>query len=255
MRLSKKAVLIFAVLLVTCALSDFPALAQERDEEQLPEDTNWWDNWYRDENHNKIDDLIEDMTRNDEFGIFINYDIHPEEEDVERLSGFDIDVKYVYQYIDVICARNVDISEVEAISNLPHVVMVKLEPTISPNLDISTRALKARESDEYSPQTAHDLGFLGGDETFRPSIAVLDSGVDDGGLFPNQRHSSLDDLDDDQSTNDPKRRAGVDFTQDESFMVPRDGSYDPDDVDGHGTHCGKACGCKDNRKLRNCQCG
>ena len=61
--------------------------------------------------------------------------------------------------------------------------------------------------------------------------------MDDGGFFPNQRHSSLDDMDDDPGTTDPKRIAGVDFTQDESMFVPRDGSYDPDDVDGHGTHC------------------
>jgi subtilisin family serine protease len=135
----------------------------------------------------------------------------------------------------VICARNVEFEGAKAVSRLPHVIMVKLEPFVYPTLDVSARATKARESDTYSPNTAFDLGFTGEDV----SIAILDSGVDDGGWAPGQKHDFLDDLDDDPVTNDAndrKRIAGVDFTQEESFLAPRDGSYDPDDTHGHGTH-------------------
>jgi serine protease AprX len=141
-------------------------------------------------------------------------------------------VKYVYKYIDVICARNVDFSDAKAISKLPHAVMVKLEPVTQTDLHISSRAIKARDSDNYSPNTAMDLGFTGKGVT----VAILDSGVDDYGRNPSQRHESLDDLDDDPTTSDQKFVAGVDFTQDDSIFAPRDGSYNPDDIDGHGTH-------------------
>ncbi|UCE39454.1 MAG: S8 family serine peptidase [Thermoplasmata archaeon] len=234
MELSKNIVLILTILLITCALTDSTGSpSEDTNNEKEDEAPKWWENWYRDSNHNKIDDLIEDLEPWEKIGIFINYECHPEEEDIERLSSFDLDVKYVYNYIDVICARNVVVFDVPKISELPRVVMVKIEPKIYPALDVSARAIKARESDLYSPYTAFDLGFTGDDI----SIAILDTGVDDGGALPNQHHESLDDLDDNPSTTDPKFKAGVDLTQEESVLAPRDGSFNPDDTHSHGTHC------------------
>ena len=236
MKISKKIVLILIILLIFSTLTQGIGATLDEKSQGILDTPVWWQNWRRDANHNKIDDLIEELPSGEKFGIFINYDRHPEEKDVNRLSRFDIDVKFVYKYIDVICARNVDFSSAKAISKLPHVVMVKLEPFVYPTLDISSRASKARESDNYSPKTAHELGFTGAGI----SIAILDTGVDDGGRAPGQKHEFLDDLDDDPVTNDVsdrKRIAGVDFTQEESFFAPRDGSYDPDDTHSHGTHC------------------
>ncbi|TRZ69231.1 MAG: peptidase S8 [Methanothrix sp.] len=53
------------------------------------------------------------------------------------------------------------------------------------------------------------------------TVAVLDTGID-------PRHRSLDDMDDDLSTNDPKIVAFKDFVNDRS---------EPYDDHGHGTHC------------------
>ena len=117
----------------------------------------WWHDWHRDANHNKIDDLIEDKPDDETFGIFINYDRHPEKDDVDRLLKFDIDVKYVYKTIDVICARDVNKKDAKEVALLFHVVMVKLEPKIYPMLDISSRAIKSRASDQYSPNTVEPL--------------------------------------------------------------------------------------------------
>lgn len=235
MSLSKNIAVMVSLIVIICSFPIVTALPMKEEGTNTEAgEPKWWENWHRDKNRNKIDDLIEELESEERIGIFIDYNRHPDQNDVSRLSKFDFDVKYVYKYIEVICARNVAVFDVKALSSLPHVVMVKLEPKIYPQLDISSRAIKARESNDYSPNTAAELGVTG--EGI--SIAILDSGVDDGGFFPNQHHESLDDLDDNPATaNDLKRIAGVDFTQEESFLVSRDGTYDPDDVDGHGTHC------------------
>ncbi|MCG2825743.1 MAG: S8 family serine peptidase [Thermoplasmatales archaeon] len=83
-------------------------------------------------------------------------------------------------------------------------------------LEVSCRAIKARESDEYSPNTAWDLGYTAKGIV----IAVIDTGVDDGD------HESLKN----------KFIAGVDFTKPFGPITnPDDGSVNPDDDSGHGT--------------------
>ncbi len=237
MSISKNIVLLLSFLLIMCSFPAVPALPMRNDGTIVEEgEQKWWENWQGDKNQNKIEDIIEGMAEEERINIFIDYDRHPDEEDIARLSKFDFVIKYVYKYIDVICARNVEVSDVNAISHFPHVVMVKLEPRVYLTLDISARAIKARESGEYSPNTAQELDTTGGTNEMI-SIAILDTGVDDGGFTPNQRHESLDDLDDNPATSDQKRIAGVDFTQEETFLTPRDGTYDPDDTNGHGTHC------------------
>ena len=233
MKISKNIALLTVILLILCSLTQgieatsFNSTSKEKGEPK------WWDDWKRDANHNKIDDLIEELPSSEKFGIFINYDRHPDGKDINRLYQFDFDVKFIYEYIDVICARNVVFSDVEAIVKLPRVVMVKLESKNSPALDISARSIKARESDNYSPNTAFDIDITG--ERIR--VAILDTGVDDWGRTPSQRHESVDDLDDNPSTSDQKFIAGIDFTQEESIFAPRDGTHNPDDTNGHGTHC------------------
>lgn len=231
MTLTKNSVIGIAIIIVLGSVTG--GSADLTGEDDTTEGNNWWDTWHRDVNRNHIDDLIEEKDEDQRIGIYINYDRHPDGGDEERLSDFDFTVKYVYKYIDVICAREVAVRDVSALTRLPHVVMVKLEPMIVPLLDISTKSIKARASEQYSPNTAEDIGPYTGKGI---SIAVIDSGVDNGGRNPTQHHDSVDDLDDDPSTNDPKFIAGVDFTEDESLFYPRDGSYDPDDTDGHGTH-------------------
>lgn len=83
-------------------------------------------------------------------------------------------------------------------------------------LDVSCRAIKARESSKYSPNTAWDLGYSGKGI----NIVIMDCGVDD-------EHESLQ----------GKFVAGVDFTEIESPLHPRDGSDNPDGKYFHGTVC------------------
>ncbi|MBU4255639.1 MAG: S8 family serine peptidase [Candidatus Thermoplasmatota archaeon] len=90
-----------------------------------------------------------------------------------------------------------------------------ITPMSSEASDIANPAVKAKQSNEYSPNTAWELGYTGKGI----NIAIMDTGVDDA-------HPSLK----------GKMLAGVDFTKPELFF-PRDGSYDPDDTNGHGTTC------------------
>ncbi|UCH88044.1 MAG: S8 family serine peptidase [Thermoplasmata archaeon] len=86
-------------------------------------------------------------------------------------------------------------------------------------LDIAISSVKVRESVEYSPETVWDLGYTGNGI----NIAVIDGGVDD-------EHPDLE----------GKFIAGADFTQPETILAPRDGTYNPDDELGHGTACAGA---------------
>ena len=94
--------------------------------------------------------------------------------------------------------------------------LISLVVPHSSALDVSCRAIKARQSDVYSPNTAWELGYTGKGIT----IAIIDFGID-------EEHESLQ----------GKFVAGVDFTKPDTPLTPRDGSYNPDAGNAHGTHC------------------
>jgi subtilisin family serine protease/phosphodiesterase/alkaline phosphatase D-like protein len=201
-----------------------------------PNSKEWWNHWNRDQNHNGIDDVLDDLmafnSETERTKIFIDYSEHPDKKDIDLLLNFDLEIRYVYNIIDTVCARNVRLSDIEKISRLPKVVMVEYEDDVHTLLDISARAVKAVYSDEYTPDTVEEMDILGRGV----SVAILDTGVDDGPApAPPPYHLSVDDMDDDIVTNDPKFIAGVDTTH---IGYVTDGSWNPDDafVPGHGTH-------------------
>ena len=194
---------------------------------------NRWLSWNRDGNHNGIDDVLDDMIvsipESERTKIFIDYSRSPTDEDIASLSKFDLKIDYVYHIVDTICARDVLISDIKELSLLPGVVMIEYEDDISGFLDISARAIKARGSVDYSVNTVHDMGILGRNIP----IAILDTGVDDDltrSLM--QHHDSVDDLDDDPDTDDPKFLAGADVRPGVTINVNPDDEVFP----GHGTH-------------------
>jgi subtilisin family serine protease len=193
----------------------------------------WWDHWVRDKDHNGIDDVLDNMIDSNpgtvRTKIFIDYSRPPTDEDISILSTFNLKIAYIYNIVDTICARNVLLSDIDKISNLNGVVMVEYEDDISGLLDISARAVKARNSIEYVGNNVHDLGILGRDI----SIAILDTGVDDDLTRTQiQHHDSVDDLDDDPETDDPKFLAGVEIRPSMILNINPDDKMSP----GHGTH-------------------
>lgn len=171
-----------------------------------------WSLWNRDQNHNKLDDLLDEKLKaglEEKVNIYINYKSRPTKFDVLELQKLKINISYQAKYIPTICAREVTLEQVKIIRRLPNIAMIEQQPYLVPALDISAASVKARNSEKYSPETAWELGYTGRGIV----IAVLDTGVDD-------RHESLE----------TKYVAGYDC----SLRVPRE--MNPDDEDGHGTH-------------------
>ncbi|WP_455392074.1 S8 family serine peptidase [[Eubacterium] cellulosolvens] len=166
-----------------------------------------------DNNDNKLRDILE----NNALGsgsIYVHYAHPPTTTDANTLDALGAEVEYICKYINVIQIAHPTLNTLKTIAGLSNVVSIELEPEIKPLLNVSAPAVKARESIEYSPDTAWELGYSG----TGISIAVLDTGVDDG-------HQSLQD----------KFIAGVDFAGASGRVTPKDGSYNPDDETGHGT--------------------
>jgi subtilisin family serine protease len=82
--------------------------------------------------------------------------------------------------------------------------------------DIANPATKARPSSEYSPHTAWELGYTGKGI----AICIMDTGVDD--LHPSLAGKWL---------------GGVDTSKPQTPLWPRDGTFNADDTNGHGTTC------------------
>jgi subtilisin family serine protease len=111
-------------------------------------------------------------------------------------------------YMDIGAAN---VPSLEAWTFSEHVSFIELRPPMVPDLDISSPAMRAGASEEYSPSTASDLGVDGSGI----NIAVLDTGVD------NTFHETFR----------GRVEYGIDFTGPTVVY-----GADPDDVDGHGTH-------------------
>ena len=147
--------------------------------------------------------------------------------------------------LDSIVIDHVPVSSLIEIWSLDGVVMIEEQNVIVPLLDKATRGSKVRDSEVYD-ETMRDFGYDGSGVV----IAILDTGVDN-------EHFSLDDFSDSNNDNekdpdelaDPKWVAGCDATS-WSSQDCEDGSHDPDDGDGHGTHvAGISLGTGDSRRI------
>jgi len=82
--------------------------------------------------------------------------------------------------------------------------------------DIATPSAKAKQSAEYSPHSAWELGYTGKGV----ALCIMDTGIDN-------QHPSLV----------GKWLGGADISKPQTPWWPRDGSFDADDTNGHGTTC------------------
>jgi serine protease AprX len=172
----------------------------------------------RDKDQNRISDFLDDeITRGPvKLPVIVLYDTELSEWHIQTLKELDVEILTIYWDVDMVALSYVPIQIINVISILPDVFRV--ENYGSPVLysDIATPAVKARESTLYSPFTAWELGYTGSGS----NIAIVDTGIDNG-------HPSLA----------GKWLGGVDLSKPETFLTPRDGTFDADDTNGHGTTC------------------
>ena len=138
--------------------------------------------------------------------------------------------------INSLVVDKVPVSALMDIYFLDGVVVIEMQNVMAPSNDIAARASKARDSEFYGNYIS-EQGLTGAGVV----IAVLDTGVDN-------EHRSLNDFDDQNDDPDPdpnsysdqKWFGGFDAT---SPNPNQDGSVDPNDGNGHGTHvAGSALG-------------
>ena len=198
----------------------------EFEDEDIYDFTPHWKDFSRDLNENGIDDLIEERT-DDDINIFVVYEHHPTDDDIEILESLGLVIHYRAKYVDSVIVNHVTRTETRSLRYLKGVSLIELSPNFKPVLDVSAKNVKVRPTDLADDGVKYDdvwemLGYNGAGV----NVAILDTGVN------NRDHESLDDMDDDLFTPlDEKYIAG--------WWGVGGRGVDPDDygITSHGTHC------------------
>jgi subtilisin family serine protease len=198
-----------------------PAMAPAIQGFTAQDDAPWWELSAMDADRDGIFDVLDTLVDSgsmETVDVLVDMDHGPTDADaLELATTVGSRAWGIFPTLDIVGLSAVPAAFIPKLLDVPGVVMV--EPSIDavPFQDVATRALRARESIEYSPYTAWELGVTGKGI----NLCIMDTGVDDA-------HPGLM----------GKFAAGVDFTKPERpRLYPRDGTYNPDDQGGHGTTC------------------
>ncbi|HKZ58396.1 MAG TPA: S8 family serine peptidase [Candidatus Thermoplasmatota archaeon] len=175
----------------------------------------WWLHSALDADGSGVHDALERLSLG-EFPtvIVVDYAVAPGDGDRGNLERLGLEVGLVLPSLLAITATARSPAQVRAAEALPETVMIESGGRPFLALDAANPAQKARESDEYSPNTAWNLGYSGAGVV----IAVMDTGADN-------EHPGLQ----------GKWLGGVDVSKPQTRLTPRDGTFDADDTQGHGT--------------------
>ena len=176
-----------------------------------------WPSWSRDADGNRLDDELDfwmaEPSR-ESFPVIVCYDRMPGAAQSRALEALGGPVGFRSNYLPYMTAT-LPRAAVRAALGLPGVVRIEAGVPLEPALETSVPAIGVDKVWE-------NFGLRGTDIT----ICVIDSGID-------ANHTSLDDLDDVNTTDDPKVIAFYDASDSPDIT---DGSTKPFDKDGHGTH-------------------
>ncbi|RJV00517.1 MAG: hypothetical protein DWC10_00105 [Candidatus Poseidoniales archaeon] len=213
------AVLCFALLLTPALALAAPVAVQVEEQQE-----GWWVNTSLDRNQNSIGDMVEKyhdhplfLNEDNTLPLIIDFDHTPTDMDVAMLER---EVGFVHEWsfprIDAVSGR-LPVDMILETTTLPGVVMLELDGLLQVQ---NGDAAVVHEVDLAQQQTGYDGSGI--------TVAVIDTGID-------SMHVGLDDLDDDNSTNDPKVIAFYDAVNaPDKTNGTEIQAYDDQ---GHGTHC------------------
>ena len=205
---------------VTVAAVATPATPQPQEE------VHWWEDTLMDKDKDGIDDDIwvalnntdfEWVDENGHIDVIVNLDHLPTQDDVTLLENeLDFVHLHTFHLIDSI-AGSVAVEDIVPMSRLPGVVMVELDSV-----------LQIVNSDMKDTHGVWDVYEATGYDGAGSVVAIIDTGIDG-------EHVGLDDLDDDNSTDDPKIIAFYDVINNAGLTNGTE--VFPYDDQGHGSHC------------------
>jgi subtilisin family serine protease len=162
---------------------------------ELLDDIPWWEDTIMDKNGDRIHDAIPAAIISTEYdwvddegriGLIVDFDHLPTEADEILLENeVDFRVQFRYHLIDSI-AGSVEVSQIENLVELPGVVFIEID-------GIFTVQMQDVKEIHGVTNVWDETGYTGAGSV----VAIIDTGID-------SDHLGLDDLDDDNSTNDPK---------------------------------------------------
>lgn len=241
-------------LLCDEALCERPTRLIERGDRASAEPPMWWLGYGPDLDWNGMDDRLQRVLAGEPsvsptaiigpdgrktVAIIVDYAWHPGEYEIEALRSVLDNHGWVgeegnawFQVMDSIDALVVDKVPVSALMDIYHleaVVVIEMQNVMIPFNGVATEATRSMPSEDYTAST-YERGYTGEGVV----IAILDTGVDN----EHRALNDFDDIDDEPdsdatSYNDQKWVAGFDAT---SSASNPDGTVDPDDGQGHGTH-------------------
>jgi|TARA_B110000116_G_scaffold271404_1_gene292074 subtilisin family serine protease len=190
------------------------------------EDIPWWEDTIMDKNGDRIHDAIPAAIKSTDYdwvddegriGLIVDFDHLPTEADEALLENeVDFRVQFRYHLINSI-AGSVEVSEITNLVNLPGVVFVEIDGIFN---------IQMNDVNEVHGVTNvwDETGYTGTGSV----VAIIDTGIDG-------NHEGLNDLDDNNETNDPKVIGFYD-------VINKPGDTNGTDVEayddqGHGTHC------------------
>ncbi len=203
------------------------ALPVDSDIDEVQEqDKFWWEETSMDLDRDGVHDAIWLAIQSDlhtwfdsdyRISVIVDFDHLPTYLDQIMLEEeIDFETQFRYHLIHSI-AGTVSITKIELLSNLPGVVMVELDGILSVQM--------AEVNDVHGiPMIWDETGYTGAGSV----VSIIDTGID-------SDHVGLDDLDDDNSTNDAKVIAFYDAVN--SPELTNGTEVKAYDDQGHGTHC------------------
>ena len=215
-----------AAAIVVLAIVSFTPLSSSSFGIEEGQESPWWESTSMDRDGDKIHDAIwlaidselhDWVDEHNTISVIVDFDHTPDFNDQDMLEReVDFQTQFRYHLIDSIAGR-IGVEDLVEASRLPGVVLIELD-------GILTTQMNDVNDVHGIPMIWEDTGYTGEGSV----VSIIDTGID-------SDHVGLDDLDDDNSTNDSKIIAFYDAVNNPDKTNGTEiKAYDDQ---GHGTHC------------------